>query len=194
MPTGYTAIIEDGCTFEQFVWRCARGMGACVMMRDDPMDTPVPDEFQPSTYHREEIERLQNKLERLEWMTIPQVKAEIQAERESVIAANARYATEHKEKSARYETILEKVRAWNPPSSDHVGLKELMMEQIEISLPGELYQQPPPCSDPQEWLSAKLSKARNDLAYHREHHSKELARTKERNEWVKGLRQSVPQP
>lgn len=29
MPTGYTAIIEDGATFEQFVWRCARSANRC---------------------------------------------------------------------------------------------------------------------------------------------------------------------
>jgi len=36
MPTGYTNCIKDGVTFEQFVWKCARAMGALVMMRDEP--------------------------------------------------------------------------------------------------------------------------------------------------------------
>jgi hypothetical protein len=37
MPTGYTAAIKDGISFEKFVWDCARGMGALVMMRDEPL-------------------------------------------------------------------------------------------------------------------------------------------------------------
>ena len=42
MPTGYTAIIEDkpGLTLREFALRCARGMGACIMQRDDNMDEP----------------------------------------------------------------------------------------------------------------------------------------------------------
>lgn len=40
MPTGYTAIIEERAdlSFRDFALRCARGMCACVMQRDDPMD------------------------------------------------------------------------------------------------------------------------------------------------------------
>ncbi|KKK60691.1 hypothetical protein LCGC14_3021870, partial [marine sediment metagenome] len=30
MPTGYTACIKDGISFEKFVMQCARAMGACV--------------------------------------------------------------------------------------------------------------------------------------------------------------------
>jgi hypothetical protein len=38
MPTGYTYEIEDGSITElnEYVWRCARAMGAMVMMRDKP--------------------------------------------------------------------------------------------------------------------------------------------------------------
>lgn len=69
MPTGYTANVPDGITFEQFVWQCARGMGALVMMRDEPTGAPIPERFEPSDYnakreiayhtkaHQEEVER-----------------------------------------------------------------------------------------------------------------------------------------
>ncbi len=48
MPTGYTHLIEEGCNLEEFVWACARAFGACVMMRDDSVDKPVPEKFEPS--------------------------------------------------------------------------------------------------------------------------------------------------
>jgi hypothetical protein len=37
MPTGYTAAIGEGIEFDKFVMQCARAMGACVMMRDEPI-------------------------------------------------------------------------------------------------------------------------------------------------------------
>ncbi len=50
MPTGYTDAVKDGITFDQFVLGCARGMGALVMMRDEPSGTPIPERFEPSRF------------------------------------------------------------------------------------------------------------------------------------------------
>ena len=45
MPTGYTAGILEGETFEQYALQCAKAFGALVMMRDEPSDAPIPDQF-----------------------------------------------------------------------------------------------------------------------------------------------------
>ena len=55
MPTGYTAKIADGQTFEEFILSCARAFGALVEMRDEPADAPIPEEFKPSAYHTTQI-------------------------------------------------------------------------------------------------------------------------------------------
>ena len=47
MPTGYTAPIKDGISFNDFMWGCARAFGALIMMRDDPPGTPIPERFEP---------------------------------------------------------------------------------------------------------------------------------------------------
>ena len=65
MPTGYTAYVQEGATFEEFVWRCARNFGALVTMRDEPTDVPVPDAFTPSKYHLEQIAVLEQEIIRL---------------------------------------------------------------------------------------------------------------------------------
>jgi hypothetical protein len=49
MPTGYTAPIADGMTFEQFALGCARAFGALVTMRDEPSDAPIPERLEPDT-------------------------------------------------------------------------------------------------------------------------------------------------
>ena len=84
MPTGYTAIIDDNpkVSFSDFVLRCARGMGACITMREEPNDTPIPERFEPSDYYRDRVERLRGTLARLSSMSDADAQAEADAEYE----------------------------------------------------------------------------------------------------------------
>lgn len=194
MPTGYTVFIEEGCGFEEFVWRCARAIGACGMMRDDPIDAPVLDEFSPNDHYAKAVVRAEAEIARLVRMTAKDLEDAGAAERAETVAENTRYAEEHREKAALYDAMLARVEAWVPPSADHVGLKDFMLEQIRISVPGEPYQRKLPPSDPAEWLDDKLADARWDLDYYRKRHAEELERTANLNRWVRRLRESVPQP
>lgn len=65
MPTGYTAAIADGISFTNYAMGCARAFGALIEMRDEPSDAPIPEEFKPSTYHLEELQKAQKKLHNL---------------------------------------------------------------------------------------------------------------------------------
>lgn len=64
MPTGYTAPIYEGkqITFPEFAMQCARAFGALIDMRDDPMDSPIPDAFVPDTYHARELVKAREQL------------------------------------------------------------------------------------------------------------------------------------
>ena len=55
MPTGYTSKIADGIGFKDFALSCARAFGACIEMRDDPSDKPIPNEFKPNDYHKKRM-------------------------------------------------------------------------------------------------------------------------------------------
>ena len=44
---------------------CARAFGACIMMRDESVDAPIPEEFKPSTYHIEELEKAKSDLKKV---------------------------------------------------------------------------------------------------------------------------------
>ena len=50
MPTEYTDAIADGISFNDFMMKCARGMGALIMMSDEPSDAPILEQFEPSDY------------------------------------------------------------------------------------------------------------------------------------------------
>ena len=56
MPTGYTADVADGkiTEFTEYALQCARAFGACIMLRDDPVSSEIP-EFEPSDYSAKEL-------------------------------------------------------------------------------------------------------------------------------------------
>lgn len=74
MPSAYTAPVQDGkiTEFKDFAILCARAFGACIDMRDDPLDKPIPEAFSPVTKHYDEaLATATNKLAALRAMTDP---------------------------------------------------------------------------------------------------------------------------
>src|SRR5437870_4307935 len=123
MPSGYTATLYEGeQSFEDFVWGCARGMGALVLLRDSP-DAPIPERFEPGTYYATRVADAQLRLDALNGMTADDAeraaRTAFESETEYRRAADRRDA----EIRARYEAMLRRVRAWEPPTPDHVGLR-----------------------------------------------------------------------
>jgi hypothetical protein len=76
MPTGYTAPIADGMTFEQYALGCARAFGALVTMRDEPSDAPIPEKLEPDTYYQRSLEASQLELDRVMSLTAAEIVAE----------------------------------------------------------------------------------------------------------------------
>lgn len=201
MPTGYTAIIgeRDDLTFREFVLRCARAMGACIMQRDDPIDDiPIFDE-KPSDYHEKALAAAKAELERYATITIEAAKQEQDAE----LARTQRERRESVERSdtlrRKYNAMFAEVRRWTPPTPDHDGLKAFMQEQITESLKWD-------CSDRSyfldavvrlqvpvgEWIAAKIAAAKKDVAYHTREYAEEVERVNRRNEWKRQLVDSLP--
>lgn len=48
---------NENFTFPEFAMRCARNFGALIMMRDEPLDAPIPEKFEPSGYYKKEYEK-----------------------------------------------------------------------------------------------------------------------------------------
>lgn len=197
MPTGYTHAIADGITFNEFVWRCARGMGALIMMRDEPTDAPIPQRFEPSKWHTEALEKANARLKQLEAMSAAEIEAAAQAAfTEEAERFDARIREKH-ELRAKYGAILREVEAWTPPTPDHEGLKKFMAEQITGSIDFDCdttydVDRAPKRLLPHEWLNKERAEAHRNICHHSVEHEKEVARTESRNEWIAALRRSVP--
>ncbi len=195
MPTGYTAKVQDGAMFEEFVWACARGFGALISMRDDPVNAPIPEQFNASNYYQDALAKDLTRLEDLEAMRGAQAT-------DAAAAAYAVKLREHQEHVAKnqrtrenYEAMVAKVKGWKPPSPKHEGLRDFMLEQLRSSIEFDCYTIDPPKElDSEAWLADALKSVRWSIDYHGKEEHKEQERTVSRNEWLRLLRESVPVP
>lgn len=196
MPTGYTAAIADDIAFDDFVMSCARGMGALVMMRDEPANAPIPERFEPSDYHTKKIAEATAVIDRLASMTEPEAEQAASAAHEAAIAAQAAAIHRNDTLREKYNAMLAKVEAWQAPSDDHEGFKKFMAEQITSSIDFD-------CNNRYyrdqkhlkltgaEWRAQEEAKARKDISYHQAENAKEIERTEARNTWLRQLRESL---
>lgn len=196
MPTGYTAeLMEKGQSFETFVMGCARAFGACIMMRDNPSDTPIPDEFKPSEYHRNSLDKHIAEASRLEAMTNQERIRYGTEKRDAAIKRYREYLQKYDDENARLLEMKAKVLNWPPPSSDHAELKKFMLQQIEVSMnKGDYWKEEiakMEVAAPYEIYAAAAEDEYRGIEYARNEHREELKRTASRNNWIRLLRESL---
>lgn len=195
MPTSYTSPVADGTItdFATFAKRCARAMGALIMMRDDPMDAPVTDEaFEPTDYHQKALVTAKARLRTLSFLTPDEVQEEADVDYAKRVAEWEAYAAEKATTRARYEAMLAEVNTWAAPAS-HESFRTFMQEQLRESIRFDVYDSLKPERLPaSEWLSQKVQSAARDVAYHLEQHEKEVQRCAERKAWWAGLVAALP--
>lgn len=196
MPTGYTADVVNGKidTFEKFALQCARAFGATIMMRDDPMDAPIPDEFKPGDYNLKRLTETKAELNQLLEMTPVQVEAAMKEEYQAKAAHDQKYLADAIAENDRITVMEAKVEAWEPPTSNHVEMKKFMLKQLRMSRHDinwiENYQKSE-CLSPREWLQKNIEKAYKAIGYFAGEHEQEIERAKNRTLWVKQLRDSL---
>jgi hypothetical protein len=194
MPTGYTAAVAEGISFEQFVMRCARAMGALVMMRDEPSDAPIPERFEPSTYSAGKLAEARAELERLDALTPEQVAAEAAAYHAGALQRWTERTDKRHEQREQYEAMLDKVRTWAPPSTDHIGFKDFMVSQLTQTIDfdcGGTWDKEPEELSAAAWLGQQVREAQKNVAYHTKANAEEIERTESRNKWIADLRASL---
>jgi hypothetical protein len=194
MATGYTAAIADGISFPTFALQCARAFGALVMMRDDPSDAPIPEQFAPSNYHANALIDLQATMVRLDGMSHEQAAEAATADYNHACEYRKARIAEKEALRTKYEAMLAQVQAWPVPTPDHVGLKDFMVTQIEQSIEWDCKVYPeeaPRQFSGAEWLSNQIAETRRLIAYHEKEDREERERTATRNAWVKALRDSL---
>jgi len=194
MPTRYTADLYEGkeVIFEEFVMKCARAFGALITMRDEPLDAPIPEEFRPSDWHLKEMEKARQR--QAEIQSWDEERAEQKAEKayQKAVRRRNEIIAQNTQIRQRYEKMLAQIQAWIPPTPDHKELKQFMIDQLkgsiefDCSIPDELQQ-----LSGAEYKQQQIAKTQRDIEYHTKEHEKEKRRTRERNNWLRALRESL---
>lgn len=193
MPTGYTAAIADGITFDKFVLSCARAFGALIMMRDDPADAPIPERFEPSPTYAQWLKDAEARLAELDAMTPAEAERNAAAAFQKATEDNETRAAERQALRVKYEAMLAQVKAWKAPTADHEGLKDFMIKQITESIDWDCrdYSTSPVRLTGSAWIAQELQSAHESIERYRKHVADEIQRTNGRNEWVRALRESL---
>ena len=145
MPTGYTAPVKDGETTDlaDYALSCARAFGALVMLRDSDQSLAATKRYiaeetylrpEEDSYHTRSLAQAKARIESLKRMTDDEIMQAAQQAVDERLASNEQYAQEKALTKQRYETMLVKVRAWDPPTEDHERFKEFMESQLTESI------------------------------------------------------------
>ncbi|MGI4776910.1 MAG: hypothetical protein ACRYGA_02135 [Janthinobacterium lividum] len=196
MPTGYTAGVADGSVteFSKFAMECARAFGALMNMRDEPQGANIPDKFETSGYHDRELAAAKARQRDLALMTSQQVEIAAEAAHEVETAEKRRRDLANEEQRSRYLAMRAQAAAWVPPSKDHSGLHEFMLQQLDQSIDFDCRPEPLEALSkltPQEWFAKQIERNDWELAYHTEKADEERKRCMERTVWVRQLRKSL---
>lgn len=196
MPTGYTAPLHDGdpITFEQFVLRCSRAMGAAIHQRDEDSDAQITEMTVPD-YYAANVD----KAERALIEALSRSSQDWHEMQEQEVQQALTYKHEYVEKRAamrdRYETMLAAVEQWTPPTKEHNGLKEFMAEQLNTSINfdcgGSYVPSVPERVPVSEYRDRKIADLSKSLTSEIERFEKERERVRSQNEWVRALRESL---
>jgi len=186
--------MEAGQPFPDFVLQCARAMGACAMMRDDPFDAPIP-EFKPSDYYVRKVEEAKADRHQLLAMTDEEKIAFGVAKKADELASAEEYLDRETLEILRLSEMRDRVTAWEPPTSEHVGLKDFMLDQINISMNRLSYSEGRIAEIKQkfarDYYDEAVAEATRQIDYGTVEMRKENERTEARNRWVRELKASI---
>lgn len=193
MATGYTYPVEDGkvTTLKEFTLSCARAFGACSTMKEESTDTPIPPEFKINPYHAEQLKSAEEKLRIFKQMSKEECEERAGIEHNNLVLETQKSKESINKKNSNYNSMLSKVLEWEPPTSEHKGLKEFMVEQLTSSLYPARDLLLPKKLTGEEWRTNHIKGCQWSIDYHRKEYKEECERVKGRNKWVKDLRDSL---
>ena len=200
MPTGLTNPIYEGkedYTFEKFAMRCARTFGACLDLRDEPLDMEIDldKHFQPSDYYKKELERVEKAYK--DFLDNPPTEEMLSVQYDEEVARQQREYQENVEKCEavrqRYSAMLQRVNDWVPPTEEHYGLKDFMIKQLQGSIDFDCKVYEPKPDTREDYIEYYMSPKRFifDIEHYKVEHQKEVDACNKRKEWVMQLMESL---
>ena len=141
MPTGYTSYINDGeiTSGKEFLKLCTRAFGIAVDLKDESLDVPTPNHFEPHSYYEKAYKDSLVSREKAYSMTLEAVKEDIISKYNDNKGRAEKILEEYKDEDKKYLKVREEVEKWIPPTPEHENLKKFCLDQIDMSLNTSLY-------------------------------------------------------
>ena len=192
MPSGYTIKIYDNknVTFKDFVLTCARAFGDCVHQRDDP-PSDKPKTVEP------DIEYYVDIIDKAKKFKKPTKSAFKKYIAEEIKSCNEELQ-KRKDLRNKYDKMMDEVDKWVPPTSEHQGLKDFMLQQLEDSIKwdcdssfyaGELNRLQNINYD--EYVKEQIGRNVGRIEYSTEKIEKEIQNATRINKWITALYESL---
>lgn len=194
MPTGYTSELHDGkpITRNEFILQCSRAMGAAIMQRDDSPKAPLRLPKFETDYSDERLAKAKADLDKYRAIPIELADGEAFNDYEAALARWREREQERRDMEGRYRGMLAEVAGWRPPTPDHQGLKDFMVEQLQSSIEFDCGAMDPPVPlTGEEYRDQKIAMAERDIEYHTRSRAESIERTKGRRDWITALADSL---
>lgn len=203
MPTGYTCYIEDGkiTTGKDFLELCLRQFGVSVSMKDEPLLTKVPQSFTVDPYYSEKLNESIKNLEDIKSLSIDDIKKGFDKQIASLRDEDHKEKEEAKIALERYAAVKKDIVRWNPPTTEHEGIKSFALDQIDMCvsdlekrLVSSYYTARIDEIEKmsiEDYKNSLIRKAEDDIAYYISAKKEEEERIKNRNEFLRKFRESL---
>jgi hypothetical protein len=193
-------MIQEGATFEEFALQTARAFGALVHLRDESKVTieKILEPPKRCTYHEDALEKSKKELEEFLAMDIAVLQDEWDTEKKQRIESDERGIRKAIELEQKYRAMLAKVRQYVPPTDEHVGHRDFMIDQLESSIDfdckTDYYERSIEKTKNErfhDWYEAKKESIKRSIDHHTKSIQEDDDRDDSRYEWVCQLAKAV---
>jgi hypothetical protein len=190
MPTGYTAKLYEGKpqTVQEFILTCARAFVATIEQRDESLDVPPRPREARTEYHDDALTKATKALDAASRWTDEEANQFARDQHTKALARWEANCSEQLARRRRYEDMLMQVDRWVPPTDEHQGLKDFMLDQLRESIKFDCsVYDPPAAMTGVEYRQSSIECAERDLVYHTEQRRQEIERIDGSNLWIADL-------
>lgn len=198
MANTYTYMINDSkreISLEEFAWNCAKAFSPLMYTREDS-NAGIKIKFPPDPWYEKCVDRALADLSSAEKFTLEQAARAAQVDYDRAVHDEKVTTAKNAAVKARYEAMLAKALAWQPPTSDHSGLKDFMIEQLTVSMKHDCSHTPytPVLQSAEEYRADAVKFAQEQVASAKKSHAEHLAHCKFNEAWIWALCTSLGPP
>jgi len=204
MPTGYTAGIIDGKinSFYDFALVCVRAFGATIHMRDENLNVKY-EPAKPDPYYVDQVKETRDRMVEIFSMTDEDIIKREKAKITNTIQYHSERIKEINILREKLEKLLSEAKKYDPPTTEHVEIKEFMIQQLESTIEhdcdtkyheeylelAEQWKNDP--IDPKSIRNSMLDDNNRDMQHAEEKLKENEEKCKEANKWVQLFLDSI---